>query len=99
MAYCPLLFRFFQGFFVVLSEFHWILGDFFLNGMTELHLFLLPTERFFLQEGRTILCNILSSEELPCSLQILRYQTEPSLDGEGEEAVAALLLLFPCWQR
>ena len=44
--------------------------------------------------GQYFVCSILTSEELPCSLQIPGYCAELSLDTEREEAVAALLLLF-----
>ena len=40
--------------------------------MTELHLFLLPRELFFFERGgQYFVCSILSSKELPYSLQIL----------------------------
>lgn len=65
MAYCPLLFPVAWLCFALVfffSEFDWILGDFFLKGMTELHLFLLPRELLLFAGGRTMLCGILSSK-------------------------------------
>lgn len=55
----------------------------------------LPTELSFAGgEDDNLSAILFSSEELPYSLQISRYRVELFLKGEGEEAVAAQLLLF-----